>query len=99
MKNKKIIESWGKIKPTDATDQRILSNIMKKQRKVNNMANSYWKILAPITACVLIGIFIAIPLITRSGNDYIPQQYEGEGGVNHPAEAIEQPSIDSTALP
>lgn len=70
MRDKKIIDSWSKIRPRDATHDRILNNILasapSKKGKVNKMAiTPYWKILAPITACVLLALIIAIPVLMR----------------------------------
>ena len=80
MRNEKIINSLDKIKPDNATHERILDNILDRvhsgetqKRKVNNMAlKSYWKILTPIAACLMIAIAVAVPtLLKNGGNDSI----------------------------
>jgi len=96
MKNKKIIESWGKIRPSDATHNRILENILSQttgpvyntnnsrpvpqKRKVRSMT-PYWKILAPFAACLLVAILVAVPLARRGGT-YIPTPCESEPLTN-----------------
>ena len=75
MRNEIIIESWDKIKPGDATHERILNNILVRvhsggaqNRKADNMAKkTYWKILVPIAACVIAAVAIAIPFLNKSG--------------------------------
>jgi len=75
MRNEKIINSWDKIKPDDATHERILGNILdrvhsgetQKRKEVYPM-NKTIKWLAPVAACLVIAVAIySIPnLFTRT---------------------------------
>ena len=74
MRNKKIVDSWDKIKVNDYTHERILNNILEqsrsnKTRKVNNMnTKPIWKILAPIAACAVIAlVIVAVNFIPSGG--------------------------------
>ena len=74
MKNEKIVGSWNKIEPERTTQARMLGNILdqvhsgKRQKgTISNMVKkSNWKILAPITACLIIAAVLAVPFFNRS---------------------------------
>ena len=77
MRNNKIINSWDKIKPDNATHERILGNILDRVQtketqkgKVKNMVKKpYWKILAPIAACLIIAVAVAVPMLLNNGEN------------------------------
>ena len=103
MRNEKIINSWDKIKPDNATHERILDNILDRvhsgetqKGKVKNMATKqYWKILAPVAACLIIAIAVIVPTFFKNGvNDPIlnppnngdnSSMQAGERGIYIPA--------------
>jgi hypothetical protein len=78
MKNKRIIDSWSKIKPDSAADARMLNAILARNRSrktvrervytVNRAHN--WKRLAPIAVCLVLAIAMAIPFLNRGGGDF-----------------------------
>ena len=72
MENRKIKDSWSKIKPDNATHERILNNILErkysgetKKGKVYDMAIKPMRILAPIAACLIVALAISIPIVPR----------------------------------
>ena len=74
MVNRNIKDSWSKIKPDDATHERILNNILDrkhsgetKKGKVYDMAIKPMRILAPIAACFVIALAISIPMLLNNG--------------------------------
>ena len=95
MRNKKIIESWGKVKADDATHERILNNILdrihsgeaKKGSEFNMNIRPFWKILAPITACVIIALAIAVPTIMQNSGSHVPPN-QGNGEHGHPVHML-----------
>ena len=74
MKNEKIIDSWGKIRPDWAADQRMLRAILASNRAeqtkkggilaVKRPFNRRW--LIPIAACLVLGLAI-VPFLNRGG--------------------------------
>ena len=78
MKNKRIIDSWSKIKPDSAADARMLNAILARNRSrktvrervytVNRAHN--WKRLAPIAVCLVLVIAMAIPFLNRGGGNF-----------------------------
>jgi len=77
----KIKESWGKIEPSSATHERMLNNILRQkheiklteaslnhqQERMKTMTPSpFWKIFAPIAACALVALIVAVPLMMHS---------------------------------
>ena len=91
MRNKKIVDSWGKIEPSGATHRRILDNILRKgheiqvaeasasphkfqhaqQERKDNMHSPFWKIFAPIAACVIIALVVAVPLLMNNPDEQV----------------------------
>jgi hypothetical protein len=75
MKNKRIIDSWNKIEPDSAADERILSAIIARNHAgqsergtVNPMNKTrYWKRLAPIAACFVAVIALVAVVGGNSG--------------------------------
>ena len=85
MKNKRIIDSWSKAELDSAADERILFAILtrnhsasesKKGNVFNMQKKTYWKIFAPIAACLLIAIGI---FFGQNGRPFIPLN---DGGVD-----------------
>ena len=90
VRNKKIVDSWNKINPDNATHERMLGNILErahsdktKKGSERNMTIKPWKILAPIAACAILVLAIAIPTLMQSGGIYIPQA--PGGNISQPA--------------
>jgi len=87
MENRKIKDSWSKIKPDDATHERILNNILDrkhtgetKKGKVYNMTTNPMKIFAPIAACLVVALAISIPmLLNNSGDSHLPNPIDNGG--------------------
>ena len=85
VRNKNIFNSWDKIKAGDAAHERMLGNILervhsgktKKGSELNMTVKPLLKVLAPIAACALIVLAVAIPLLMRNGAVYIPQINDG----------------------
>ncbi len=78
MKNKKIIDSWNKIGPNRVADERMLGAVLAHNRAgraqkggiaVVNRFQS-WKWLAPIAACLVLALAIALPFLNRNGGDF-----------------------------
>jgi len=74
VENRKIKDSWSKIKPDNTAHERILNNILErnysgktKKGKVYNMAIIPMRILAPIAACFIIALAIYIPTLLNNG--------------------------------
>ena len=74
MKNKKIIDSWNKIQPSDAASERMLNNILSQarhghtnKRTVSHM-NTNLKIFATLAACIIIALAVAVPSLMMRGN-------------------------------
>ena len=78
MMRKKIIDSWDKIKPSSATHERILSNVLRKayqeqiaqgmSKERSNIMTSglLWKICGPLVACILVVLIVAIPFLLQN---------------------------------
>ncbi len=65
MRNEMIISSWSKIRPDDATHDRILCHVLDRVHSGETKKRSVWKILAPITACMIIALTIAVPIYAK----------------------------------
>jgi len=87
MKNNRIIESWNKIEPGNAADARMLGAILTRNRRtgqskkgkaftMNKKRTLNWKWLAPVVACLVIAVVIAIPLLS-GGGDFNLKQSKG----------------------
>ncbi len=64
MKNKNIIDSWNKVEPDKAAQERMLQNIKNKSDKKGML--KHWKAYATVTAaCVILlaGVFILNPFL------------------------------------
>ena len=81
MRSKKIIASWNKIKPDDATHERVLSNILERvhsDETTKKGSGFNMKILAPIAACMLIALVVTVSVFMQntrnnaSGNGEYP---------------------------
>lgn len=78
MKNKRIIDSWNKIRPDSSTNERMLDAILARsssgktgKEKVFTMIRSInWKRLAPMAACLVLAIAIAIPFLNNGSGDF-----------------------------
>ena len=100
MKNKEIIDSWSKIKPDDATHERILNNILDrvhsgetKKGKVYIMVIKPMKILVPIAACLIVALAISIPmLLYDKGGNPIPHLTTNDGDSSA---SVETPAVPS----
>ncbi|GHV18422.1 hypothetical protein FACS18949_14340 [Clostridia bacterium] len=76
MKNKQVIDSWNKIKPDAAADERMLSAILARSHsgnveriKVNPMNKTIkWNRLAPIAACLV--LVIALTAVVGTNNNW-----------------------------
>lgn len=86
MKNKRIIDSWNKIEPDSTAEARMLNAILDRKhlgeperRKVIKMSKTFnWKRLAPVAACLVLAVAIAIPFINNSSSDFdLPLSDEG----------------------
>ena len=92
MANRNIKDSWSKIKPDDATHERILNNILDrkhsgetKKGKVYDMAIKQFRILAPIAACLIVALAISIPiLLNNGGGSPLPNPISNGGGSHLP---------------
>lgn len=76
MRNETIINSWDKIKPDNATHERILGNILDRvhsgetqKRKEASPMNKTIKWLAPVAACLVVALAIAIPTLLRNAGN------------------------------
>ena len=77
MENKKIKDSWSKVKPDEATHERILNNILDRvhsgdtmEGKVYNMTMKPMMILAPVAACIIVALAITIPMLLNDDGGY-----------------------------
>jgi len=99
MRNEKIINSWDKIKPDDATHERILGNILDrvhsgetKKRKGVSPMNKAIKWLAPVAACLVVAVvvislpklFTQTPPVETSENNPVGNGELGELAVIPP---------------
>ena len=86
MKNKQIIDSWNKIVPDGAADERMLRAILGSNRSAKTSKGGIsavdrslnWKWLVPIAACLVLALVIAGPFLNRGGSDL---QLERSSGV------------------
>ena len=88
MPNKRIKESWDKINPNNAADERMLTNILnpKKERNDNMSPSLSWKIFSPIAACIIVALIVAVPFFMQDQpSDINPPQ----AGVALPTEPPE----------
>ncbi|MCL2153850.1 MAG: hypothetical protein FWH57_13050, partial [Oscillospiraceae bacterium] len=97
MENRKIKDSWSKIKPDNATHERILKNILDRKHtgetrkgKVYNMAIKPMRILAPIAACLIVALAISIPMLLNNGGGSPLSNPINNGGSS--TSTIESPS-------
>ncbi len=65
MLNERIISSWSKITPDDTTHDRILSHILDRVHSGETKKRRIWKILAPVTACLIIALTITVPIYSK----------------------------------
>lgn len=78
MKNKGIIDSWNKIEPDSAADERMLDVILARnnspktgKEKVFTIFKSLnWKRLTPIVAFLVLAIAISIPFLNKGSGDF-----------------------------
>ena len=86
MKHKRIADAWNRIEPDSDADGRMLAAILDENRSeknrrertlaVNRKPN--WKVLAPVAACLVLALAIAIPLFSGGGKDF---DLKRSGGV------------------
>ena len=101
MRNK-INESWSKIRPNAAADERMLSNILDRTyfKKSKREAKMAWKIYVPIAACVLIAMVLVVPIVIQNmayrGYEYEiliagdPMSHEGIDETQEPPENFQE---------
>lgn len=78
MKHEQIINAWSKIGPDSGADRRMLAAILDENRSAKNRReralrmnrNVNWKVLAPVAACLVLALAIAIPLFSGGGKDF-----------------------------
>jgi len=68
----KIKGSWDKIKPSNATHERILKVVLRHahdsphERSNNMKTGMIWKICAPIAACLIVALIVAVPFLMQN---------------------------------
>lgn len=85
MKNKQIVEAWNKIEPDRDADRRMLSAILarnhsetkRRERALTMRRHFGWKVLAPVAACLVLVVAVAIPLFTDGGNGFALERSSG----------------------
>ncbi len=85
MKHERIINAWSKIEPDSDADQRMLAAILDENRSAKNRKEKAsrmnriinWKVLAPIAACLVLALAIAIPLFSDGGKDFDLERSRG----------------------
>lgn len=86
MKNDKIIESWNKILPDEAADERMRSKIMEYQRshtrkeKVILMKKTI-KIMIPIAACLALACVTTVHFVKSNSENYVTSTLSGDNYV------------------
>lgn len=78
MKNKRIIDSWNKIKPDSDAEKHMLDTILarkhsvEKETRKDNYMKRCWNLkrLAPVAACIVLAVTISIPLLNNSSGDF-----------------------------
>jgi len=113
VRNKKLYDSWNKIKPNGAAHERIIANIQYQAHygKVRETKKSYWRSLTPVAACVfmVLALGITVPFFIRNNEGEVPHiniphvpRGEGNNGYNdaHPPVLSEplQPGIGTPPL-
>lgn len=86
MKNKRVIDSWNKIKPDSAADERMLTAILARNKsgKVKNEGVSFmdralnWKRLVPIAACLV--MVVALTVVIGNNTNWLSPSYSVELG-------------------
>ena len=101
MENKKIIASWSKIKPDDATHERILNHILDrvhsgetKKGKIFPMIVKPIRILTPIAACFIVALAISITMLLNNGGGFPLSNPKHNGGS--PIASLESPFAQPT---
>jgi hypothetical protein len=74
MKNEAIIDSWSKIKPDRAADERMLAAILARNH-ANDVKEGKMllKRLIPVTACLVVALAIAIPFLNNRSDFELSQ--------------------------
>ncbi|MCL2571658.1 MAG: hypothetical protein FWE11_04575 [Defluviitaleaceae bacterium] len=113
MPSKRIKESWDKINPNNAADERMLTNILnhkwernrsrlthagKKERKDNMSPSIYWKIISPIAACIIVALIVAVPFFMQDQPSDINPPQAG-AGTALPTESPEADTEIAQATP
>jgi len=107
VENRKIRDSWSKIKPDNATHERILNNILDrvhtgetKKGKVDDMAIKPMRILAPIAACIIVALAISIPMLPNNGGGSpLPNPINNGGSSIATLVPSEQPGLATEDTP
>jgi len=70
MRNKQIYDSWNKIRPTEATHERIINGIHKRVHhgKGTAIKRPHWKTFVPVAASVVLVLFLAVTLTIFMGD-------------------------------
>ena len=88
MKNKKIYESWDKIKPSKATHERIITSIRYRAHygQTGKAKKPYFRSLMPVAACLVmvLALGITIPYFIRSHGGEVPINITHNGYNNLP---------------
>ena len=66
VRNEQIINSWNRIKPDNATHERILNNVLDRIHSKTNKT-PYWKRLAPVAACLVMVIIFTTVIGINTG--------------------------------
>jgi len=95
MRNKKIYDSWSKIKPSKFTNERILANIHSQAHngQTKSVKKPYWRTFGPAAACMfmVLALGITIPFFIRNyGGDmpHINIPHVPDAGISQPTQPV-----------
>jgi len=89
-KTNQIFDSWDKVEPDSAAQERMLGNILAKANNKNTKKGvfympTYAKILTPIVACLALALLISIPMINQNGGSILtPDPTNGGYQIQNP---------------
>ena len=107
MKHRRIADAWNKIEPDSDADRRMLAAILSDNRSeksrrgragaMNRKIN--WKVLAPVAACLVLALAIAVPLFSGGGNSFDLKRSRGVKVAHvHKLRTPAVPKADLTVL-